>query len=70
MQKTLLLDIILPNDKFLCQLAYRGRPKMMIKSDRGKMSVYDAEDLKDFVLKKRPTLKHVDFRIELTDRRL
>lgn len=70
MQKPLLLDIILSNDKFLCQLSYRGRPKMMIKSDRGKMPVYDAEDLKDFVLKKRPTLKHVDFRIELTDRRL
>ena len=65
--KPLYLDVILPNGRFLCQLAYIATPKNMIITDREVLPVYYEEDLKNFVLQKRPTLKNVDFKIELTN---
>lgn len=50
--RSLYIDVML-NERFVCTLRYRYNPLFVI----------DGDDLKKFVLSKRPTLKNKPFRI-------
>ena len=59
-QKVLLIDVMLGDGSFFCQLRYTGTPFPMIID--GKMvPTYDQRDLRRFALEKRPSLANKKF---------
>ena len=68
MGKTLLLDVIL-NGRFKCQLKYErsGFPLIL---DGEIIESYNAEDLREFVERERPSLKGKDFKIEFSNQKV
>ena len=67
--KALLLDVMLGDGSFLCQLRYTGTPFPMIIE--GKMvPTYDYSDLRKFALKQRPSLVNKNFDVVPTNQRV
>jgi hypothetical protein len=68
-QKPLLLDVMLGDGSFFCQLRYTGQPFPMIIE--GKMvPTYDQRDLRKFALEKRPSLANKKFDVIPTNQRV
>ena len=68
-QKAQLIDVMLGDGSFFCQLSYPGKPFPKILNGKVVL-VYDPVYLKDFVLKKRPSLIDKIFSIHLTNQRV
>lgn len=68
-QKAQLIDVMLGDGSFFCQLIYPGKPFPKIIS--GKLvEEYDKKDLRTFALKKRPSLAGKSFYVELSNQRV
>ena len=68
-QKALLLDVMLSDGTFFCQIRYTGTPFPMIIE--GKMvPTYDYRDLRKFALEKRPSLANKKFDVIPTNQRV
>lgn len=68
-QKSILLDVMLGDGSFFCQLRYIGRPFPKIIGGNVVLC-YDTRDLKRFAIEKRPSLTGKDFNVFLTDQRV
>lgn len=68
-QKAQLVDVMLADGSFFCQLRYTGTPFPMIIE--GKIvPTYDYRDLRKFALEKRPSLADKKFDVCLTNQRV
>lgn len=57
--KTIYIDVML-NDRFVCQLKYEYCPAYNLNKD----------ELREFVIQKRPTLRNKNFTIELSENKV
>ena len=68
-QKAILLDVMLSDGTFFCQLRYTGTPFPMVI--KGKIvPTYDENDLKRFAIEKRPSLAGKKFNVIPTNQRV
>lgn len=68
-QKVQLIDVMLGDGSFFCQLRYTGTPFPMIIE--GKMvPTYDHSDLRKFALEQRPSLANKKFDVIPTNQRV
>jgi hypothetical protein len=67
--KTQLIDVMLGDGSFFCQLKYTGKPFPKIISGKV-VEEYDKKDLRAFALQKRPSLAGKKFYVELTNQRV
>lgn len=68
-QKAQLVDVMLSDGTFFCQLRYTGTPFPMVIN--GKIvPTYDEKDLKRFAIEKRPSLADKKFNVCLTNQRV
>lgn len=68
-QKVQLVDVMLSDGTFFCQLRYTGTPFPMVIN--GKIvPTYDEKDLKRFAIEKRPSLADKKFNVCLTNQRV
>ena len=68
-RKAQLIDVMLSDGSFFCQLRYTGTPFPMVIN--GKIvPTYDEKDLKRFAIEKRPSLAGKSFNVCLTNQRV
>ena len=68
-QKVQLVDVMLDDGSFFCQLRYTGQPLLRIVGEEVE-TYYDKKDLKHFALEKRPSLAGKSFDVCLTNQRV
>lgn len=68
-QKVQLIDVMLGDGSFFCQLRYTGTPFIKIVNGEAQPS-YDKKDLRRFALEKRPSLADKKFDVCLTNQRV
>lgn len=68
-RKAQLIDVMLSDGSFFCQLSYPGKPFPKIVNGKV-VEDYDPVDMTDFVLQKRPSLIDKSFSIHLTNQRV
>lgn len=68
-QKAQLIDVMLSDGSFFCQLRYTGTPFIKIVNGEAQPS-YDKKDLRRFAIEKRPSLADKSFYVELTNQRV
>lgn len=68
-QKAQLIDVMLGDGSFFCQLSYPGKPFPKILNGKVVL-VYDPVYLTDFVLQKRPSLANKKFYVIPTNQRV
>ena len=64
-----LIDVMLSDGSFFCQLKYTGQPFPMIIKGKA-VPTYDIRDLERFALEKRPSLKGKKFNVFPTNQRV
>ena len=67
--KAQLIDVMLSDGSFFCQLSYPGKPFPKIVNGKV-VEDYDPVDMTDFVLQKCPSLIDKSFSIHLTNQRV
>ena len=68
-QKVQLIDVMLGDGSFFCQLRYTGTPFIKIVNGEAQPS-YDKKDLRRFAIEKRPSLADKKFDVCLTNQRV
>lgn len=64
----LFLDIMV-NGQFCGQIPYYGKKQVQMINGKP-VAVLDEKSVRDYVIKKRPTLKYKDFTVALTEKRI
>ena len=68
-QKAKLIDVMLGDGSFFCQLRYTGTPFIKIVNGEAQPS-YDKKDLRRFAIEKRPSLANKKFDVIPTNQRV
>lgn len=68
-QKAQLVDVMLSDGTFFCQLKYTGRPFIKIVNGEP-VPDYDKKELERFAIEKRPSLAGKRFNVCLTNQRV